>query len=169
MIIRFGRKIKPDGSEAPAGFTLVEVMIVTAIVGVLAAVVLPDFSKIIGAYTLNYAAGEMATNICLLQENALRYESTGYRMLFDKIDNCYSYTEDHRTGVYKIVRMPPGIELSYDNFSRPGSAGLAFAANGNPVYRFGGHIALRCRTTGEFRYVIIDSIGRVRIDDVPPA
>ena len=151
------------------GFTLIEVMIVMAIIGVMSTILFCDFNRLIGSYRLNYAARELVINVRLLQEKAMRHESANYRMLFNEEKNSYSFIEDHRTSVYKTIKLPPGIELAHDNFSRPGSAGLIFAANGSPIYRFGGHIALKCRSTGTFRYIIIDSIGRVRIDDIPPS
>ena len=163
-----GLKARYSAQKREAGYTLIEVMIVMAIAGVLAAVVIPDFSRLIGSYSLNAAAVEMAMNIRLLQEKALRHESASYRMVFDKVNHDYSYLSDHRTNVYVTTKLPPGIELNHENFSTSATGGLGFAANGNPYYRFGGHIALKCRATGEFRYVIIDSIGRVRIDNVPP-
>ena len=151
-----------------AGFSLIEIMIVMALIGVLFALFIPDFNRLMGVYRLNCAAGEMAMNIRLLQENAMRYESPNYRMLFNEANNSYSYIVDHGSIAYKTIKLPPGIDLVYNNFSRPGSTGLIFAANGNPIYRFGGHVSIRCRASGTFRYIIIDSIGRVRIDDVPP-
>lgn len=147
---------------------MIEVMITMAIAGVLTALIVPDFNRLIGSYRLNCSAGELAVNIRLLQENAMRYESANYRMLFNEANNSYSFITDHKSIIYKTVKLPPGIDLAYNNFSRPGATGLIFAANGNPIYRFGGHIALKCRANGTFRYIIIDSIGRVRIDDEPP-
>ena len=141
---------------------------VTVIIGVVTAVVWPDFSKLYGSYQLNWAAREMAKDIRLQQENAMRYESPFYRVLFDVGDNSYSFVSDHKTMRYKRVKLPSGVKLAYHNFNRPGFNGLYFAANGNPINRFGGHITLESKATGARRYIIINSIGRIRIDDVAP-
>lgn len=147
------------------GFSLVEVMIVVVIIGVITALALPDFNKLIGRYNLECAARELAANVRLLQENAMRYENPDYKMSFTAGSDYYLSNADTGTTVNRRIKLPAGVELAYTNFSakRP----LAFAANGNPT-NFG-TITLRDRASGDYRYVIIDLIGRVRVSESPPS
>lgn len=148
------------------GFSLVEVMIVVVIIGVITALVLPDFNKLIGRYNLECAARELAVNVRVLQENAMRYENPDYKMGLTAGSDYYLSNADTGSTVNRRIKLPAGVELASTNFSakRP----LAFAANGDPAYG-PGTITLRDRASGVCRYVIIDFIGRVRVSESPPS
>jgi len=160
-----GKKVVANQS----GFSLIEVMIVIVITGVIIALVLPDFNKIIGRYNLEYAAREMAAHIRFLQQSAIKNESVGFKMQFDVEKDSYYFNADDGSSLYKTIKLPAGVKLAYTNYNKPnGPTGLIFTANGNPYSGFGGHITLQDQATGVTRYVIIDSVGRVRVSETPP-
>ncbi|OPY57739.1 MAG: hypothetical protein A4E55_01459 [Pelotomaculum sp. PtaU1.Bin035] len=150
------------------GFTLIEATIVVIIISVIVAVALPDFNKTIGLYNLDSSARELASDIRSLQQNALKHESAGFEILFNTGTESYRLinTDVGVLSPYKIKKLPAGIDLVFSNFK---DSRLIFAANGNPAGGIGGHISLRDHATGTFLYVIIDSIGRVRVSDTPPS
>lgn len=155
-------------SAGQAGFSLLEVVVVVAIAGIVTVLILPDFNRLMGRYALESAAREMAAHIRALQESAMKDESVGYRMLFDEVADSYSMNIEGGASLYRVIRLPASVDLAYTNFNQHGQIGLLFAANGNPRYRFGGHITLQDRVGGTHRYIVIDSIGRVRIGKEPP-
>lgn len=152
-----------------SGFSLPEIMIVLVIAGVIIAAVLPDFHKLIGRYSLDGATRELVADIRAVQQNALRHESNDFYLLFNEMADSY-YLIDTSRGVtpYQTRQLPAGVDLAYTTFRQTNQDRLSFAWTGNPVYRFGGHITLKDRATGATRYVIIDSIGRVRVSETPP-
>jgi len=160
-----GKKVVVNQS----GFSLIEVMIVIVITGVIIAVVLPDFNKIIGRYTLECATRELAAEIRILQQNAIKNESAGFYMQFNDVMDSYCLINtDIGVDPYKTTKLPTGVDLTHTSFKQTNQNRLLFAANGNPYNGFGGHITLRDRATGVSRYVIIDSVGRVRVSETRP-
>ncbi|MDF9408611.1 MAG: hypothetical protein A4E52_01430 [Pelotomaculum sp. PtaB.Bin013] len=163
------RNIKIKSLVNPFGISLIEVMIVVAITGVIIALVLPDFNRLIGRYSLECVAREMVSDIRALQQNAIKDESFGYCVLFDNAADCYQLINTG-TGVnaYKTIKLPAGVNLERSTFDQTNDKRLFFTASGNPFGGIGGHITLQDRVTEDYLYVIIDSVGRVRISKSAP-
>lgn len=149
------------------GLTLIEIAIVVIIIGVVIAIALPDFNKTIGSYNLESAAREMVLDIRSLQQSAIKKESAGFKIVFDiDQDKYYLINTDESLTPYLIKTLPSSVDLVDTNFD---SHTMVCAANGRPYGGIGGTIRLKDRRTGNFLYVIINSVGRVRVDDVLPS
>lgn len=150
------------------GFTLVEVAIVLVLFGLMAALSLPDFNKAISRYNLDSAARGLTLDIRSLQQSTMKNESPDFYILFDTVNDKYYLKNGMNT--YKTVNLPSSVHLVFvSGFRQPANNNkLEVAANGRPINGFGGHISLRERKTGKFLYVIVDTIGRVRVSETPP-
>lgn len=153
-------------SNNNSGFTLIEVVIVIIMIGLMVALSLPDFNKTISRYNLDSSARGLASDIRSLQQSAIKNESAGFKIMFNtSTDSYYLINTDVGLSAYKTTNLPSTVDLVFTNFNLNT---LIFSANGNPYSRVGGHISLRDRKTGNFLYVIVDPIGRVRVSETPP-
>ncbi len=150
-----------------AGFTLIEIAIVVVIIGLVVAVALPDFNRTIGRYNLESSARELALDIRSLQQSAIKHESAGFKIVFNTVDDCYYLINtDEGLTPYLTKNLPANVDLVNTNFD---GHDLICAANGRPYGGIGGTITLKDLKTGAFLYVIINTLGRVRVDDTPPS
>jgi len=149
------------------GFMLIEIIIVLIIVGLMVALVLPDFNKTIERYNLDNSARALALDIRSLQQAAIKDENTGFKIYFFTTSDTYSiiYFINNVNSTHKTVKLPSSVQLYATNFN--GNT-MEFAANGSPLHGVGGTVSLKDRKTGKFLYVIVDSIGRVRVSETPP-
>ncbi|OPX88401.1 MAG: hypothetical protein A4E53_02039 [Pelotomaculum sp. PtaB.Bin104] len=149
------------------GHSLIEIVIVLTIIGLIIAISLPSFSKTTGSYNLDNSARLLASDIRSIQQTAIKNESSNFNMLFSTAYDRYYL----RNGItpYTTVNLPSSVRLvSVNGFVTPNNNKMGLAANGNPYNRFGGHISLQDRKTGKFLYVIVDSLGRVRVSETSP-
>ena len=59
-----------------SGFTLIEIMVTIAIVGIFASIALPSFSKLIESNRINTATNELVSNLLLARSEALKRRNT---------------------------------------------------------------------------------------------
>lgn len=144
------------------GFSLIEIAIVFSVVCLMAAIALPNFAKINDSYNLGNSARLMASDIRSVQQTANKTESTAYNILFDTVYERY-YLKNNLTP-YKTVNMPSSVDLVSSNFT---GNNLIFAISGRPFGGIGGTVTLQDRKTGKLKYIIIDTIGRVRVSNTP--
>lgn len=78
-----------SGSRRQAGFSLVEVMIAVAIIGILAAIGIPSLSKTMPRVKLANNTRTLANEISSLRMQAIA-KSTEFRMVFDAAANSYT-------------------------------------------------------------------------------
>ncbi|KUK11813.1 MAG: Tfp pilus assembly protein FimT [Moorella sp. 60_41] len=149
------------------GFTLLEVSLVVALVGIVIAMSLPVLSRPLANYRLKTAANQMAQDLREVQQTALNEESDRYRVFFAA---GYDYYEIRRTEhpVYTVLKrayLPPTVKIVSTTFK---DNAVTFTARGTP-YPHGGTVTLRDTVSGRFLYVIVASVtGRVRVSSSPP-
>ena len=76
-------------SRAQAGYTLTELMIVVSIIGIMAAISIPSFIKIMPRFKLNNNVMILSNEIALARVRAIS-KSTDFRVVFDLADDSYT-------------------------------------------------------------------------------
>lgn len=146
---------------ADSGYTLIEVVMVIAVLSLLSTIILPDFKKTLSKYKLEVAARELAQNIRLAQQKTIT-EGVTYKIVFDlhRMDN-YQLLAGRRG---KLIKLPSGVLLDWTTYSDVDKT-LSFNPSGAP--NRGGTIAI---TSGKNTLYVIVSVatGRVRVGKVPP-
>lgn len=86
------RQVKLKGIKKSLGFTLIEIMIVVAVIGILSMVTVPKYQGLIDYYHLESSA----------------------QMVAGKLRNAKQYAMDRRTKVY-VMLNPSSVEIFYKN------------------------------------------------------
>jgi type II secretion system protein H len=152
------------------GFTLIEIVVVVALVGILSSIVLPDFKKTVDHYKLNVAAQQLSHNIRMVQQKAIS-EGVPYKILFDMNKRDYYIIKSALNGFQgKVVKLPEGVNFEWTSFTTnfnnsKNENTLIFSVSGAPIQA--GTVALKNKN--ERLYVMVTvATGRVRISKIPP-
>ena len=157
-----------------SGFTLVEAIMVTAVLAVLGAVAVPSFLKWMPDIRLKGAAGDIKSDIQLAKQKAIR-ENGNIALLFDVADNRYTIFVDNgaggdttnvrnwiRDGAEEVIRSIalPGNVVMYAAAFSGGAARFRFDGRGLPN-GLGGKVRLR-NDNNKCRALVISMLGRIR-------
>lgn len=154
--------LKRAGGEH--GLTFVELAVVLALVGIVAAIAVPQLNKDIGRFRLQVAARELLADLRWAQQSVINREYLEYNIVFDPANERYMiYDRGRAMPPVKVVSMPAGVDLNNTNFP---SNILILNLKGLPVAA--GTVELADRASGDRLYVIIHPRGRARIDTVRP-
>src|SRR3970040_2672773 len=90
---------RPASRGRAGGFTLTEIIVAMAIISILAAIAIPNWSTLLPTYALNSAARQVQSELHRLKSRAVA-ENTHYRVVF----SGSTYTIEKDSGGY----APPG-------------------------------------------------------------
>jgi prepilin-type N-terminal cleavage/methylation domain-containing protein len=142
------------------GFTLVELLITIAIVGIVASMALPQIADTVATQELNIFANNLAADIRAIQQMAINTNGvqTIYTIyFFNGSTPQYNLHDGKRS--FKIVYLPASVEMTGDPQL------IRYAITGSPSSG-SQTIEFRSKRTGKYRYVIVASItGRVRVSN----
>jgi len=153
-------------SPKKAGFTLVELMIVIAIMAILAGIAAPNFQAYMAQRRLNGAARQVMTDLMAARMKAVS--------LNQKVK--VSFTSDHEYEIWNdadgngTVADDEGDDTERD--IHPDYHDVTFSASADPVFQPRGTATYSKITltsaSGPKKYVKVSSwTGRVKIDDTP--
>ncbi|ACA59483.1 GspH/FimT family pseudopilin [Candidatus Desulforudis audaxviator] len=161
-----GRGGEPgSGKAGSAGFTLIEMAVVLAIIGIILAVAVPNMRTSLDSYHVRSAAAEIATTIRYAQQESVSREMR-HKIVFDSGRNSYT--------LYRIECVDPGdpeeIQTELESSSLPANVLLAgttfpageltFGEQGRPSTA--GQVTLK-GGSGQSRLVVVDGTGGVRV------
>ncbi len=162
--------------EKSSGFTLIEMMVVIAIVGILSAIAIPNYISHRNNRQVSRAAAQIysalqAAKMTAVRDNALirvmfstGTGSAGTFQVYRDLDNNDSF--DSGEGISN-GKMPEGITMKNANFS--GDTEISFNFMGLPrrsngTLRFG---AVQVANNFRCTRIVVNASGNIRIDECP--
>jgi prepilin-type N-terminal cleavage/methylation domain-containing protein len=157
-----------------SGFTLVELLIVIALIGVVAAIGVPNFSTWLPNYRLKAATQDLYSNfqkakLAAVKRNentVVRFPSSGYTIF---VDGDNDFTQDAGEDVIAQVSWSnyPDVSVGLNTFDNSsGSPAIAFRSDGIPTVSSGlaaGKATLN-NANGRAMEVSVSQAGGIRIN-----
>lgn len=144
------------------GFTLTEIIVAIAIISILAAIAIPNWSTLLPNYALNSAARQVQSELHKLKSRAVS-ENASFHLFFSTTTSyiiekkpsggSYTATGESRT-------LPDGITLAGTSDTTLGytSRGLSDDDSSDKTVKL-------CNIKGNGKNVVLSIIGQIRIDN----
>lgn len=137
------------------GFTLMEMLVVIAIFGLLAAIAVPTWISLLPTYALNSAARQVQSELHRIKAQAVA-ENVTFRLVFSDTADHYTIQRVGTTTTQQGIKpLPNGIDIR-------NAITLGFTSRGTATPGTGGTVKL-CNSNGAGTNIVLNSTGRVRI------
>jgi len=150
-----------------SGFTLIEMMIVIAVLAIVAAIAIPNFMSLLPGIRLNGAARQVMGDLMAARMKAVK-QNNRFRVFFNNPGtNEYTILDDDNNNNSADTGEATATKNIQDNYHD-----VTFSSTGNPIFtprgtaNTGGTITLT-NSKGQQKKVKVHSFtGRVKIEDV---
>jgi len=146
------------------GFTLIEMMVVIAVIAVLSAIAVPSFMEYARNKRLNGAARQVYTDLMNARQQAV---TENKKIIVQFVNNHqYQFVRDNDAS----ETVTTGDETLVLRDIQPEYSDVTFSAGFNPAFRPNGTgknpvITLTSSSTGKTKCITISTAGRIKIGD----
>jgi prepilin-type N-terminal cleavage/methylation domain-containing protein len=141
------------------GFTLTEIIVAMAIISILAAIAIPNWSTLLPNYALKSAARQVQSELHKLKSRAVS-ENANFRLVFSTTSYSFEkYSSGSYTATGESRTLPDGITLAGTSDTT-----LGFTSRGTSIDSTDKTVKL-CNIKSSGKNVVLSDLGRIRIDD----
>lgn len=141
------------------GFTLTEIIVALAIISILAAIALPNWSTLLPNYALTSAARQVQSELHRLKSRAVA-ENASFRLVFSGATyNIQKYSGGSYSATGDSKTLPDGITLAESSDTTVG-----FTSRGTSIDSSEKTVRL-CNIKNSGKNIVLSDTGRIRIDD----
>ena len=150
------RRKKPPLLFCDCGFTLMELLVVLAIFGLMAAIAIPTWMILLPTYSLNSTTRQIQSELNRIKRQAAS-ENVTFRLVFS--DTADNYTVERVAGTTTTQQATKPLPEQIDVRN---SITLGFTPRGTATPGTGGTVKL-CSSNGRGANIVVNSTGRVRV------
>lgn len=141
------------------GFTLTEIIVAMAIISILAAIAIPNWSTLLPNYALNSAARQVQSELHKLKSRAVS-ENANFRLVFSGASfSIEKYSGGSYTATGETRTLPDGITLAGTSDTT-----LGFTSRGTSIDSSDKTVKL-CNIKSSGKNLVLSDTGRIRIDN----
>ncbi len=153
------------GTQKKTGFTLIEMMIVIAVIAILASIAAPNLQSYMAQRRLNGAARQVMTDLMAARSNAVSLNQK-VKVFFGSNHTYQVWNDVDGNGT---VANDEGDDIERD--IHPDYHDVTFSASADPVFQPRGTVSpsstITLTNSSGLKYVKVALTGRVKIDDTP--
>ena len=141
------------------GFTFIEIIVSLAIIAILAAIAIPNWSTLLPNYALNSASRQVQSELHRLKSRAVA-ENANFRLVFSGTSySIQKYSGGSYTATGESKSLPDGITLANTS-----DTPLGFTSRGTSIDSTDKTVKL-CNIKSKGKNVVLSDTGRIRIDN----
>jgi type IV fimbrial biogenesis protein FimT len=136
------------------GFTLVEILVTIALIGIISAIAIPDWGTLLPTFRLNGATRQIQSELHRIKMKAVT-ENVNFQLVYS--ENGQTYQVKRNGAELETKSLPEGIKLR----TATSPLTLEFTPRGTPSSA--GTVTVKlCNTKGEGKNVVVRATGRIR-------